>query len=158
MTFLNFLRWFGLFVKWYISGLFYAEVILLEKEQSNYLTYRWLQKEVQGFQGDETGSWCNSKDQVNKSKKSLAQVAEAVKYTNCISAEGQDLPNQCSVFNIINFDCEVPEMMELWGMQSTSSLQLLPDPLWPGMVAPDRVPCMGQIELNCTYTKLNCLK
>ena len=38
-------------------------------------------------------------------------------------------------------------MLELWGMQSTPSLPLLPGPLWPGVVAPDRVEFMGQIEL-----------
>ena len=43
-------------------------------------------------------------------------------------------------------DGEVPVMLELWRMQSTPSL---PGPLWPGMVAPDRVLSMGQIELNC---------
>ena len=45
-------------------------------------------------------------------------------------------------------------MLELWGMWSTSSLPLLPDPLWPGVVAPDRILSMGQIELNCAF-KLN---
>ena len=40
-------------------------------------------------------------------------------------------------------------MQELWGMQSTSSLPSLPGSLWPGMVAPDKVLSMGQIELNC---------
>ena len=72
-------------------------------------------------------------------------------------------------------------MPELWRMRSTPSLPSLPGPLWPGVVAPDRVLSMGQIELNCvlmlywivwnitvlsltackqnhTYTKLNCLK
>ncbi len=58
-------------------------------------------------------------------------------------------------------------MLELWGMWSTPSLPLLPDPLWPREVAPDRVLSMGQIELNhllCfafklhIYAKLNCLK
>ena len=39
-------------------------------------------------------------------------------------------------------------MLELWGMQSTPSLPLLTHPLWPRVVAPDRVLCMGQIELN----------
>ena len=38
-------------------------------------------------------------------------------------------------------------MLEVWGMQSTSSLPLLPGPLWPGEVAPDRVLSMGQTEL-----------
>ena len=39
-------------------------------------------------------------------------------------------------------------MQEPWGMRSTSSLPSLPDLLWPGVVAPDRVLFMGQIELN----------
>ena len=29
-------------------------------------------------------------------------------------------------------------MLGLWGMQSTPSLPLLPGPLWPRLVAPDR--------------------
>ena len=40
-------------------------------------------------------------------------------------------------------------MLELRGMQSTLSLPSLPGPFWPGVVAPDRVLSMGQIELNC---------
>ena len=39
-------------------------------------------------------------------------------------------------------------MLELWEIQSTPSLPLLPGPLWPGVVAPDRILSMGQIELN----------
>ena len=39
-------------------------------------------------------------------------------------------------------------------MQITPSLPSLPGPLWPGMVAPERVLSMGQIELNCVL-KLN---
>ena len=34
-------------------------------------------------------------------------------------------------------------------MQSTPSLPSLLGPLWPGVVAPDRVLSMGQIEQNC---------
>ena len=40
-------------------------------------------------------------------------------------------------------------MPELWEMQSTPSLPLLPGPIWPGVVAPDRPPFMAQIKLNC---------
>ena len=36
-------------------------------------------------------------------------------------------------------DGEVPAMLELWGMRRTPSLPSLPGPLWPGVVAPDRV-------------------
>ena len=38
-------------------------------------------------------------------------------------------------------------MLKLWGMRSNPSLPLLPGPLCPGVVAPDRVLSMGQIEL-----------
>ena len=40
-------------------------------------------------------------------------------------------------------DGEVPQMVELWGIRSTPSLPLLPAPLWPGMVAPDRALSLG---------------
>ena len=52
-------------------------------------------------------------------------------------------------------------------MRSTPSLRLIPVPLWPVVVAPDRfLSCFGQIELfdiysdykQITYAKLNCLK
>ena len=35
-------------------------------------------------------------------------------------------------------------------MRRTPSLSSLPGPLWPWVVAPDRVLSMSQIELNCT--------
>ena len=41
-------------------------------------------------------------------------------------------------------------MPELWGMQSIPSLTSLPSPLWPGVVVPDIVLFIGQIELNLT--------
>ena len=34
-------------------------------------------------------------------------------------------------------------MLELWGMRSTPLLPSIPGPLWPGVVAPDRVLFMG---------------
>ena len=57
-----------------------------------------------------------------------------------------------------------PEILKFSGMRSTSSLPLLPGPLSTGVVAPDRVLSMGQIELFDIYTvskqmiyaKLNC--
>ena len=38
-------------------------------------------------------------------------------------------------------------MPVLWGMQRTPSLPSLPGPLWSGVVAPDKVLSMAQIEL-----------
>ena len=46
-------------------------------------------------------------------------------------------------------------MLELWGMRSTPSLPSFPGPLWPGVVVPDRILSMGQIELNNTLTPLD---
>ena len=46
-------------------------------------------------------------------------------------------------------DGEVLVMLEHWGMRSTPLLQLLPSPLWPEVVAPDKVLSMCQIEINC---------
>ena len=40
-------------------------------------------------------------------------------------------------------------MLKLLGMQSTLSFPPLPGLLWVGVVAPDRVLAMGQIEINC---------
>ena len=49
-------------------------------------------------------------------------------------------PNECPVYETKQSDGEVPVMLELWGMQSTPSLPLLPGSLWPVMVAPDKGP------------------
>ena len=76
----------------------------------------------------------------------LAQSAGSVEDTNCMSAEGLDSPNECPGYDIKPSDCDAP-ILELWEMQSAPSLPLLPGLLWPRMVAPDRVLCMGQIEL-----------
>ena len=40
-------------------------------------------------------------------------------------------------------DGEVRVMLELWGMRSTPSMPLLPGPLWPGIVVPDKALSMG---------------
>ena len=52
-----------------------------------------------------------------------------------------------------------PVLLELWGMKSTSSLQALLGPLWPGVVALDVV---LSFESNRTKlsacVKLNCFK
>ena len=50
-------------------------------------------------------------------------------------------------------DGEVPVILELCGKQSTFSLSLHPGPFLLGMLAPDRVLSMGQIELFDIWTK-----
>ena len=58
-------------------------------------------------------------------------------------------PNVYPWYDTKQSDDEVPVMLELWGMQTIPSLWLLPGPLRPGVVAPDKVLSMDQIELNC---------
>ena len=51
--------------------------------------------------------------------------------------------NKCPGYDTKQSDGEVPVMLGLWEMWNTPSLPLLPGPLWPGMVAPDRALSMG---------------
>ena len=62
----------------------------------------------------------------------LTQSVEAVKYTDCISAKGP-------WYDIKQPDGKASVMLELWGMLSTLFLPSLPSPLWPAVVAPDRI-------------------
>ena len=73
----------------------------------------------------------------------IAQSARAVEYTDCTSTEGLHSSNECPEYDTKQSDGEVPVMVELWGIQTTPSLPLLPGQLWPGMVAPDRALSMG---------------
>ena len=49
-------------------------------------------------------------------------------------------------------------VLVLFKTENTPSLPLLPDPLWVGVVVPDRVLSIGQINLckQMTEVKLNC--
>ena len=49
-------------------------------------------------------------------KKSIAQFAGAVECTDCSSAEGYDLPNECPRYDTKQSDGEVPVMLGLWGI------------------------------------------
>ena len=53
-------------------------------------------------------------------------------------------------FNLIlikQSDGKAPVILELWEMQSIPSLPSLPGPLWSGVVAPDKVLSLDEIEL-----------
>ena len=76
----------------------------------------------------------------------MPSILLGVENIDCISAEGEDFPNKCPRYDIKQSDDEATIMLELWGMWRTSSLPSLSSPLWPGMVALDRVLSMGQIE------------
>ena len=75
---------------------------------------------------------------LEQTKLSMAQSTGTAEYTNCISVD-----IKCPRYDTKQSDVEAPVMLELWGMQSTSLLPSLPGPLWPGVVALDRVLYMG---------------
>ena len=77
----------------------------------------------------------------------MTQSGVAVEYTDCISAERWVHTNECPRYDTKKSDSEAPAMLELWGMQSTPSLQSLSSPLYPRVGAPYSVLSMGQIEL-----------
>ena len=55
--------------------------------------------------------------------------------------------NLCPANDTKQSDDEASVMLELWRMLNIPLLPLLPNPLWSGVIAPDRVLFMGQIEL-----------
>ena len=66
----------------------------------------------------------------------IIQPAGALEYTDCISAEGYDSPNECPGYDTKQSDSEVPVMLELWGMQSIRFLPSLPvssGSIWEGL-------------------------
>ena len=82
-----------------------------------------------------------SVEAIRKSGKDFGMISIAVSILtkSCVSLEAfcsqsMYLPNPFH---------HKPVMLELWGMWSIPSLPLLPGPLWPGMVAPDRALSMG---------------
>ena len=78
----------------------------------------------------------------------ISPVGWGCKIHRLLPCRGVRLPNECPGYDTKQSDSEVSVILELWGMQNTPSLPSLPGPLWPGVVASDRVPSIGQIELN----------
>ena len=64
-------------------------------------------------------------------------------------------PNECPRYDTKQSDGEVPVMLELRGMQSTPSL--LPGPLRPGVVTPDKGPIYGLNRTKSWFWQLNCV-
>ena len=73
----------------------------------------------------------------------IAQSAETAEFTDCISAEGQNSPNQGPEYDTKRSDDEVPVILELRWMRISPLLPSLRGPFWPGVVAPDSVLSMG---------------
>ena len=76
--------------------------------------------------------------------------------TSLQRGKAPDHPNECFTYNTKQSDAEVSVMLELWGMRSTPSLPSLPGSLWLGVVAPDKILCMGQIALFNILTVYLC--
>ena len=78
----------------------------------------------------------------------LAQLTGA-QYTEYISAEVRDSPNDWPGYDPKQTDSEALIMLVLWRTQSISLWSLFPDPLSLRVVTSDRAQSMDQIELNC---------
>ena len=78
----------------------------------------------------------------------MAWSVGTVEYTDCFSAEGLNSPNECPGYDTKQSGGEAPVKLELWGIRSTPLLPSLPGPPRPGVLAPDNVLSMGQIEQN----------
>ena len=57
--------------------------------------------------------------------------------------------NECPRYDTKQSDGVVSVVLKVLRMQHTPSVPSLPGPLWPGVVAPDRVLSMDLIELYC---------
>ena len=66
-----------------------------------------------------------------------------------IQSAGRGASNECPGYDTKQSDGKAPVMLELWVMQHSPWLPSLPGPLWPGVIALDRILSMGQIEVNC---------
>ena len=67
------------------------------------------------------------------------QSAGDVEYTVCICGGRLDSFNECLGYDTKQTNGDAPVMLKLLGIWSAPSLLLLLCPLWPGVVAPDRV-------------------
>ena len=82
--------------------------------------------------------------QVFLSNTNFAQLAASLQ-------RGKAPTNKCPGYDTKQSDNEARLTLELWRMQSTCSLPSLPGQPWPGVVAADRVLCIGQIEQNFVH-------
>ena len=78
-----------------------------------------------------------------KAKKDLPSLLGLKNTLTAPLQRGKTPPNECPRYDTKQSDGEVSVMLELWGIQSTPSLPLLPDPLWSGVVAPERALSIG---------------
>ena len=86
---------------------------------------------------------------VNTHSCKVAPSARAVLIRILLLCRGTTPPtNECSEYGTKQSDLEVPVILEFWGIRSTPSMPSLPSPLWPRVVASNRVLFMGQIDLN----------
>ena len=74
-----------------------------------------------------------------------AQSTRVTEYTDCISAEGYDSINRSSGYDIKQSDSDAPAS-KIWRIQGTLSLPLLAGSLLPGVVSPETILFIDQIE------------
>ena len=73
--------------------------------------------------------------------------AEPIEYTDCISAERKDHPNECPGYDTEQSNDKASVVLKLWGMQNTPLLPSPPGPHWSGVVASNKVLSTSPLEL-----------
>ena len=99
------------------------------------------------------------------------QLPRALNTTTASLQKGKTTPYEYPGYDTKQSDGEALVILKLKGMWSTSLVLSHPGPIRPGVVAPDKVRALSQIELNCfgqdgtvfafvlrMYAKLNCLR
>ena len=72
-----------------------------------------------------------------------AQSFGVEEYTDFTSVEEQDFLNECPDMTLNNLNKQATAILKLCGIRTTPLLPSLLRPLWPGVVAPDRVLSVG---------------
>ena len=127
---------------------FNIKVILVEEQQWYYLTHCWGDKRFYDIPLKYSfKSECNSSTCVQSHLFcSPVNWGSRIYWLHLCRGVGLSTPNECYRYDTTQSDGKAP-VLKIWGMLTISSLPLFLGPLWLGVVAPDRILSICQIEL-----------
>ena len=76
-------------------------------------------------------------------KTNIVPVGLGYRIHRLLHCRGVKFTKRLACYDTKVYDCDALKMLVLWGMQSTPSFPSFPSPLWPEVVAPDRVLSIG---------------
>ena len=124
-----------------MSGFLFLLHLLLLGHQSINLLYL-LKPEIEPSESYYSlSSWNNVHCQASR----ICDLVDGKKIRLLLCRRVRPPLNECPYYETKQSDGKVSVMLELWGMRSILSLPSLPNPLWPGVVASERVLSIGQM-------------